>query len=239
MKSKTCLVPVLFVVICIFLMSCAAANKEPAAAAIKAAEDAYNTVKAEVVKYFPNEAKGVEDAIKAAKENYEKGNFDAALETAKAIPARVMALASATAARKAELTKSWEEISGGMPAMLDSIKDKIAALSASRKLPKNMDKAKLESARTDYEAVAKMWDEAKAAFSGGSMTDALAKAKTVREKALEVMMTLGMPVPETPPAPPAPQTAPAPQAAPASPAAPAPQAPAPQAPQAPQAAPKG
>ena len=66
-----------------------------------------------------------------------------------------------------------------------------------------------------------MWDEAKSTFSGGNMVDAIAKAKTVKEKALEVMKTLGMPVPEAPPAaaPPAPQ--------------------APQAPPAPQAAPKG
>ena len=40
-----------------------------------------------------------------------------------------------------------------------------------------------------------MWDEAKAAFSGGNMADAMAKAKTVKEKAVEVMTTLGMQVP--------------------------------------------
>jgi hypothetical protein len=221
MKSKKYLIPILFVVISVFLVSCVAANKEPAAAAIKAAENAFNGVKDELVKYVPDQAKGVEDAIKAAKENFDKGNFDAALDTAKAIPEKVMALATAVAAKKAELTKSWEEISGGMPAMLDSIKDKLAALSATKKLPKTLDKAKLEGAKADYEAAAKMWDEAKSTLSGGDMASAIAKAKTVKEKALEVMKTLGMPVPEAPPAP-------------------VPQAPqAPPAPQAPQAAPKG
>ena len=214
MKSKKYLVPILFVVISVFLVSCVAANKEPAAAAIKAAENAFNGVKDELVKYIPDQAKGVEDAIKAAKENFDKGNFDAALDTAKPIPEKVMLLATAVAAKKAELTKSWEEISGGMPGMLDSIKDKLAALSATKKLPKNLDKAKLEGANADYEAAAKMWDEAKSTFSGGNMVDAIAKAKTVKEKALEVMKTLGMPVPEAPPAPQAPQAPPAPQAAP-------------------------
>ena len=180
MKSNKFLVPVLFVVVSMLLVSCVAANKEPAAAAIKAAEDSYNAVKAEVVKYIPDQVKGVEDAIKAAKENFEKGNFDAALDTAKAIPAQVTALATAAAAKKAELTKSWEEISGALPEMLDSIKEKIAALSATKKLPKTLDKAKLEGAKTDYEAAAKMWDKAKAAFAGGGMADALAKALNKR-----------------------------------------------------------
>lgn len=216
MKSKKYLVPILFVVIGVLMVSCVAANKEPAAAAIKAAENAFNGVKDELVKYIPDQAKGVEDAIKAAKENFDKGNFDAALDTAKAIPEKVMVLVTAVAAKKAELTKSWEEISGGMPAMLDSIKDKLAALSATKKLPKTLDKAKLEGAKTDYEAAAKMWDEAKSTFSGGDTASAIAKAKTVKEKALEVMKTLGMPVPEAPPAP-VPQ---APQAPPAPPAAP-------------------
>jgi hypothetical protein len=198
MKSKKYLVPVLFIVISLFLAACVAANKEPAAAAIKAAEDAFNAVKGEVVKYIPDQAKGVEDAIKAAKENFDKGNFDAALETAKAIPEKVMALTTAVAAKKAELTKSWEEVSGGMTGMLDAIKDKLDTLSASKKLPKTLDKAKLEGAKADYEEAAKMWDEAKSTFSGGNMADAIAKAKTVKEKAMEVMNVLGMQVQETP-----------------------------------------
>jgi hypothetical protein len=198
MKSKKLLVCVLFIVISLFLVACVPANKEPAAAAIKAAEDVFNGVKGELVKYVPDQAKGVEDAIKAAKENFDKGNFDAALETAKPIPEKVTALTTAAAARKAELTKSWEETSGGMPEMLDAIKDKLGFLSASKKLPKTLDKAKLEGAKADYEAAAKMWDEAKSTFSGGNMADAIAKAKAAKEKAVAVMNVLGMQVQEAP-----------------------------------------
>jgi uncharacterized protein YegJ (DUF2314 family) len=79
-----------------------------------------------------------------------------------------------------------------MPGMLDAIKDKLDILSASKKLPKTLDKAKLESAKADYEAAAKMWVDAKSTFSEGKMTDAIAKAKTVKEKAMEVMNNLGI-----------------------------------------------
>jgi len=209
MKSKKYLIPVLFVVIGLFLVACAASSKEPAAAAIKVAEESWNAVKGEVVKYIPDQAKGVEDTIKGAKENFDKGNFDAALEAAKVIPDRIKALTAAAAAKKAELAKSWEEMSGGLPKMLDAIKSRLDILSASKKLPANLDKAKLESANVGYEAAAKMWDEAKAAFAGGNAGDALAMGKTVKDKAVEVMTTLGMQVPEA--AAPAPAPAPAPK----------------------------
>ena len=214
MKSKKYLIPILCVVIGLFLAACAASNKEPAAAAIKVAEESWNAVKGEVAKYIPDQVKGVEDAIKGAKENFDKGNFDAALESAKVIPDRVKALTAAATAKKAELAKSWEEMSGGLPQMLDAIKSRLDILSQSKKLPANLDKAKLEGAKDGYEAASKMWDEAKAASSGGNLADALAKAKTVKEKAVEVMTALGMQVPTAAAPVPAPAAAPAPAPAP-------------------------
>jgi hypothetical protein len=198
MKSKKYLVPILFVIVSFFLVACVPANKEPASEAIKAAEGAFNAAKAEAEKYIPDQAKGVEDAIMVAKANFDKGNFDEALNIAKAIPEKVKVLTTAVEAKKVELTKNWEEISGGMPGMLDAIKDKLDILSASKKLPKTLDKAKLEGAKADYEAAAKMWDEAKSTFSGGNMADAIAKAKTVKEKAMEVRNILGMQIQEAP-----------------------------------------
>jgi hypothetical protein len=196
MKSKKYLVPILFVIISLFLVACVPANKEPASEAIKAAEGAFNAVKGEAIKYIPDQANGVEDAIKVAKASFDKGNFDEALNIAKAIPEKVTELTAAIAAKKAELTKNWEAISGEASGMLSAIKEKLETLSASKRLPKTLNKAKLESAKADYEAAAKMWDEAKSTFSGGNTADAIAKAKTVKEKAMEVMNNLG--ITETP-----------------------------------------
>jgi hypothetical protein len=210
MKSKKYLIPILFVVIGLFLVACAASSKEPAAAAIKVAEESWNAVKGEVAKYIPDQAKGVEDAIKGAKENFDKGNFDAALAAAKAIPDKVKELTAAAAAKKAELAKSWEEMSGGMPKMLDAVKSRLDILSQSKKLPANLDKEKFEGAKEGYEAAAKMWADAQAAFTGGNVADAVAKAKDVKEKAVEVMTTLGMPVPAAAAPAPAPAAVPAP-----------------------------
>jgi len=194
MKSKRILVTFLCVIIGLALVACAG-NKDAASTAIKAAEDAYNAVKGEAMKYVPDKAKAVEDAIKAAKDTFDKGNYDAALSAAKALPDKVKELSTAAAAKKTELTKAWDEMSAGLPKMLDAVKSRLDILSQSKKLPAGLDKAKLDGAKSGYATAVKMWDDAKAAFAGGNMADAMAKAATVKEKAVEVMTTLGMQVP--------------------------------------------
>jgi hypothetical protein len=194
-KSKKYLILILVVAIGLCLAACGAGKKAATTAAIKAAEDAFNAAKVELVKYVPDEAKGVEDAINGAKENLGNRKFDAALEAVKGIPDKVKELTALATAKKDELTKSWEEMSGGMPKMLATIKSRLDILSASKKLPANLDKAKLEVAKSGYEAATTMWDEAQTAFSGGNVADAMAKAKTVQEKAVEVMTTIGMQLP--------------------------------------------
>lgn len=199
MKSKRYLILMLIVAISLCLASCGAGKKTAATAAIKAAEDAYNTVKAELVKYVPEETKDVEDAISRAKESLNNKKFDEAIAAVKTIPDKIKELTATAATKKDELTKSWTEMSAEMPKTLETIKSELDVLSAHKKLPKGMDKAKLDGAKTGYDDAVKMWDEAQAAFGGGNVADAVAKVKTAQEKAVEVMTTLGIKVP-TPPA---------------------------------------
>jgi hypothetical protein len=178
------------VIVSLFLVACVPANKEPAAEAIKAAEAAYNAIKNDAINYAPEQAKGVENAIKATKEIFDKGSFDEAVNAAKAITEKVMVLTTAIAIKKAVLTRNWEEISSEVTGMLDVINERLHTLSASKRMPKTLNKAKIENAKADYEAAAKMWDEAKSTFSGGNMVDAIDKAKTVKEKAMAVINNL-------------------------------------------------
>ena len=181
------------VVFAVALGACSSA-KAPAEQAIKAAEEALNASKAEAMKYIPDQVKSVEDALKAAKDSFAKGDYAGAASAATAVTSKAKDLASATAAKKAELTKDWEEQSAGLLKAIDDIKGRIATLSKSKKLPKGLDKAKLESAKSGLEEISMGWDDANKAFQQGSLADALAKAKGAKEKAAEVMSILGMKV---------------------------------------------
>jgi hypothetical protein len=194
MKSKKYLLPALFVVLIISLAACSS-NKEPATAAIKAAEDAFTAARSEAVKFVPDQVKGVEDAIKVAKASFDKGNFDEALNTAKAIPEKVKEMNAAVAARKENLAKNWAEITGGVPEMLDAIKNRLDILKASKKLPKSLDKEKLELAEMHHVIASMLWDEAKKDYSGGNLDEVITKAKSAKEEALEAMKILDMQAP--------------------------------------------
>lgn len=196
MMSKKYMLPALFVVFILSLAACSLSNKEPATAAIKAAEDAFTASRGEAVKFVPDQAKAIEDAIKAAKANFEKGNFDEALNMAKTIPDKVKEMNAAVATRKENLAKNWAEISGGVPEMLEAIKNRLDTLKAGKQLPKSLDKAKLEKAEMLYEVASMMWDEAKKAFSGGNPADVMSLATAAKEDAVKAMEILELQPPE-------------------------------------------
>ena len=183
------------VVVVLFAAACAS-DQKPAEEAIKAAESAIESAKGEAAKYVPDQVKGLEDGLKAAKDALAKKDYKAALSAAKDLPGKAKELGAAAAAKKAELTKAWEQMSGGLPKMVEAIKSRVDILSQSKKLPANIDKAKFEGIKSGLPEVTQMWDDAQKAFSGGNLADALSKAKTIKEKAVEMMTTLGMQVPE-------------------------------------------
>ncbi len=180
---------------CFALIACSTA-KAPAEAAIKAADEALAGVKADASIYIPDQLKSVEDALATAKENFQKGEYQQALAGAKDLAGKAKDLASAVTAKKDELSKEWQDLSGGLPGMVGAIQSRVDMLSKSRRLPAGLDKDKFEAAKASLATVSQTLSEATDSFKGGNLMDAVSKAKTVKEKATEIMNSLGMKVPE-------------------------------------------
>ena len=187
---------IVMVIAVVALAACESAEKAPAAAAISAAQSAIDAVKGEAMKYVPDQVKSAQDAVAAARASFEKNDFKAALAGAQDATAKAKELGAAVATKKSELTKSWEEMSNGVPKMAEVIKSRVDILSQSKKLPAGLDKDKLESAKAGLASLNQTWTEASAAFQSGNMTDAIAKAQAAKAKAVECMTALNMPVPE-------------------------------------------
>jgi predicted small lipoprotein YifL len=193
---------------CLALVACS--QKGPAEAALKAAETSMNEVKADGAKYAAEQTKGLMTSFTAAQEAFNKGDYKAAMEVAQGIPGKAKDVVAAVAAKKDELTKTWNGLAGALPAQVEQIKTKVGELSAMKKLPKDMDAAKLDGAKAALADVTKGWGEAADAFKSGNLIDAAAKGNAVKAKVADAMASLGL-------------TAAAPAAAPAAaaPAAPA------------------
>ncbi len=177
------------VLCCVALVACS--QKGPAEAALTAAQTAVDGVKADAAKYVPDQAKSLAEAMTSARAAFDKGDYKAALEAANAIPAKAKDVATAAAAKKDELTKEWASL-GGIPAMVDQIKAKVDALGAMKKLPKDMDKAKLEAAKASLADITKGMGEAFEASKAGNLADAVAKGNVVKAKVTETMAALGL-----------------------------------------------
>jgi hypothetical protein len=174
---------------------CGDKNKVPADAAIKAAEIAVSQAKEQAAKLVPDQVKGLEDALAAAKDKFGKGDFAGALADASALPEKAKSVLAAAQAKKDELTKDWTSMSEGLPKTLEAIKSRVDILSQSKKLPANVSADKLEAAKTALTSATAEWTKAQDNFKSGAMGDAVAAVKTVKENAVKALEALAMPVP--------------------------------------------
>lgn len=175
--------------------ACESADKVPAQTAIKAAEDALAAAKSEAAKYVPDLAQAADSALQAAKANFEKKDYKAALASAQEAATKAKDMVAAAAAKKAELAKAWETASAGVPQMAEAIKSRLDILGMAKKLPAGLDAAKLDGAKSGYAEMTRAWTEASDAFKAGNMAEAASKASAAKTKAAEVMTALNMQVP--------------------------------------------
>jgi hypothetical protein len=187
---------VIMILTATLLAACGSGDKGPAETALKAAEEAINTAKAEVSKYMPDQASSLDSALAATREKLNKGDYKAVLSEAPALTSKAQELASAAAAKKAELTKSWEGLSSGMPRVVEAIKSRVDILSQSKKLPAGMNADTLAQAKAGLSEITQQWTAATEASKSGNLMDAVTKASSVKVKAAEVLTLLKMPVPE-------------------------------------------
>jgi len=199
MNKKIFCLAVALCVSVFFLISCSG-GKNAADIAIKAAEEAVNATKAEAVKIVPDEVKSLEDSLAVVKEKFVKGEYKAALEEATALSAKAKEVLAAAKTKKEELTKQWTEISQGLPKMFEDIQGKVDGLSKLKKLPASLTKEKFEEVKATLASAKDEWAKAQTSFAGGDFSNAVSMAATLKDKALKLMESLGMSVPEATPA---------------------------------------
>ena len=194
MKRNLVSLVITLLVSAVMFMACSS-EKGPAEQAIKAAEEAINSTKAEAAKYVPEEVKSLESALAAVKDKFAKGDYKAALSEAQPLVGKAKGLADAAKAKKEELTKNWTGLNQGLPSMIGAIQSRVDLLSKSKKLPANLTAEKFGEVQSGLTAAKDEWGKALEAFKSGNLGDAVSMANSVKGKAAQAMGILGMPVP--------------------------------------------
>jgi predicted small lipoprotein YifL len=177
------------------VLTTACSQKGPAEEALKAADAAVTAAKSTVEKFVPEKWKALNDAAKDARDKFTKGDYAAALTAAQAIPGKAAEAVTAAKAKKEEFTKMWTDLEASVPAAVKALEEKVHSFATMKKLPKGMDKAKVEAAQAGLADAKKTWDEASAAAKAGDLMSAVDKAKAVKEKAGELEASLAAPAP--------------------------------------------
>ncbi len=186
------IVKYIYVIALAALLVACARDKEPAEAAIKAATQAIEQIRGDAAQYAPDQLKQLEDSLKGAQDNFAKKEYKAALDAAAGLGAKAQDVAKAAAAKKAELVKSWEDMSAGIPQMMDAVKSRLDILSKAKKLPAGLDKDKLAALNAGYDGAAKQFQEAKDAAGAGNLAKAIEAGNAIKQKGMDIAATLGL-----------------------------------------------
>ena len=184
------------VMVSLALVAACASEKAPAEQALKTAEAAIGEIRGEAAKWVPDQARALEASLASAEGQVRQGRVQG--RPRRGAGARGPGQGSRAPPRpprRRSSTKTWEELSVGLPKMMDAVKSRVDILSKSKKLPANVSKEKFEAAKAGLAEATKGWEDATAAYKGGNVADAVAKADPVKRKTVEALEALGMPVP--------------------------------------------
>lgn len=176
-----------------------AGQKDPATKALAEAEAAIASVRDDAARYLPADLQGIEATHAALKANLASGDYKAVLAGAPQLMSAVTSLKSAVEVKKSEAeaamaaaSSEWNTLAEDVPKMVQAIQSRVDALSASKKLPKNVTQGSFNLAKSGLDTMKTTWADASAEFSAGDPVGAVSKAKLVQEKGAEVLKLLGM-----------------------------------------------
>jgi len=180
------------------LLACSS-QKDPAEQAIAKIDNSMDMIHDTATKYSPDTLKAVETQVSALKQSFSKGDYASVLAQAPAVTAAVTDLRKdaqekAYQADKAlaQVKQQWRNLSVEVPKLVAGLHTQLDTLSSGKGLPRGVTKASVASAKDGVASLDTMWTDANNAVSSGDYAGGVSKAQAVKDKAAELMHTLGM-----------------------------------------------
>jgi hypothetical protein len=188
-------------------LSACSNQMEPAKKAIADIEAAVAAAGPDAQRYIPDQLKGVTDQLADLKSKFDRKDYAAVVAAAPQLLVTARGLAGAKeAAMKEEAAKEadakaaaeqalkteWDTLSTAVPAAISAIDSRIGALAKARKLPANVTKAALASAKSDLADAKAGWEQATGSQTAGNMQAAVDAARQAKTKTDAAMASLAM-----------------------------------------------
>jgi len=181
------------------LVSACSSQKDPAEQAITKIDNTMNAIHDSAAKYAPDALPGVEAQVAAIKQTFAKGDYAGVLAQAPAVNTAVSNLRTdagtkqaAADAEQAKVKQQWRTLTYEVPKLVAGLHTQVDSLSSGRGLPKGVTKASFATIKDGVTSLDTMWTDANNTVSSGDYAGAVTKGQAVKDKATELMHTLGM-----------------------------------------------
>jgi len=159
-------------------------DKGPATNSVTLASEAVEKVRVDATQYAPKELAAVDATVARMKDNLAKENYKAVLKDVPQINAEYKTVQETTESNKtliAAAQNEWQELNTQVPKTVEELDARVQTLSTG-KLPKEVTKETLASAKTELDAMKATWAEATTAASAGDTLAATDKGRTAQAK---------------------------------------------------------
>jgi hypothetical protein len=186
------------------LMFACSSQKDPAEQAIAKIDGAMDAIHDTAAKYSPDTLQTVQAQVNNIKQSFAKGDYAAVLAAAPTVNTGIANLKQEAYAKSSEadaalakVKQQWRNLTYEVPKMVADLHTKVDSLSTSRSLPKGVTKTSLNSAKDGVASLDTMWTDANNTVSSGDYAAAVTKGQAVKDKAAELMHSLGMKAEQT------------------------------------------
>jgi len=158
------------------------------------ADGAMTNVKDEAATTAPHELKTAQDTLDTMKKNLDAHEYDAVTADVPKFNQQFIALKTAMEENQDKVqlaVAEWHKLNVEVPKTVDEIQKRVDSLKPG-KLPKDVTKEELATAKTDLETLKSTWAEAQQLAQNANPIEATEKARSVQAKAEELKNTLGM-----------------------------------------------
>ena len=180
------------------LMAACSSQKAPAEQTLTKIDNTMSAIHDAAQKYSPDQLQAVEGQVAALRQTFAKGDYAAVLAAAPGVTTAVANLRdeartkeAAADAEAAKVKQQWRQLTYDVPKMVAGLHTQIDTLSNGR-LPKGVTKASFASAKDGVASLDTLWTDANNTVSTGDYAGAVTKGQAVKDKAAELMRTLGM-----------------------------------------------
>lgn len=181
------------------LMLACSSQKDPAEQAIQRMDNTIDQVRDAATKYAPDSLKAVETQVHGVKDSFAKGDYAGVLAATPAVNSAILAMKkdalekqSAADSELAKVKQEWRNLTSEVPKLVQGLHTQLDTLSSGHGLPKGVTKASLATAKDGVASLDTLWTDATNAVSTGDYATAVTKGQAVKDKATELMHTLGM-----------------------------------------------